>query len=217
MIGDGNLCKSVKDLPNMLCGDFYYYCMKKVKPDSIDHIITDPPYPGKYLPLWSKLSEVANKVLKPSGFCITYVGTYYLDEVLDRMKEYDLKYYWEICMKLIGAHARVHPRSMYQGYRGILMFQKKPVKKHRFMTLDYIEETGGKDKELHQWQQAEGGFAQLLKMFTLPGQMILDPFGGSGTVPVVCMKNNRRCLCIEINEKDAFIIKGRLIKTFKDM
>ena len=120
-------------------------------------------------------------------------------------------------MKLTGAHARVHPRNMYQGFRGILMFQKKPVRKHRFKTLDYIGDSGGRDKELHQWQQAEGGFAKLLKMFTLPGQMILDPFGGSGTVPVVCMKNNRRCLCIEINETDASIIKGRLIKTFEDM
>lgn len=216
MIGDGNLYKSVKDLPNMICGDFYYYCMKKVKPESIDHIITDPPYPEKYLPLWSKLSEVANKVLKPGGFCITYSGEYHLPEVIDRLGEY-LKYYWMLCMRMTGAHAVVYPRNIFKGYRTILVFYKKPMKKIKVKTFDYISDSGGRDKELHKWQQAEGGFVYLLKMFTLPGQMILDPFGGAGTVPVTCMKNNRRCLCIEIKEKDATIIKGRLIKTFKDM
>ncbi len=36
--------------------------------ESIDHIISDPPYPREYLPLWSDLSLMASRVLKPGGF-----------------------------------------------------------------------------------------------------------------------------------------------------
>ena len=204
------------ELPLVVHDNFYDYCMDIIEPNSIDHIVTDPPYPKEFLPLWSQLSEADSRVLKPGGFCITYTGEYHLPEVIDRLREH-LDWYWIVCMRMAGAHAVVYPRNISKGYRTILVFYKKPMEKVKGRIHDLIIDSGGRDKELHKWQQAEGGFAKLLKMFTLPGQMILDPFGGSGTVPVVCMKNNRRCLCIEINETDASIIKGRLIKTFEDM
>jgi len=194
--------------PKVICADFYGYCMKNIKPNSIDHIVTDPPYPAEFLPLWTQLSEVAERVLKPGGFCITYCGVYYLHEVLDRMRNH-LIYYWQIVIELSGAHARVHPRNIYQGYRSVLIFSKKPMKKQQSMTLDFIKECE-REKDFHEWQQGQSGFEELLDKFTKPGQIILEPFGGSGTVPLACLKKDRKCLCIELNEEDVKIIKGRL-------
>jgi len=194
--------------PKVICADFYRYCMKNVKPNSIDHIVTDPPYPVEFLPLWDQLSEVAERVLKPGGFCIAYCGTYYLSEVLDRMRNH-LVYYWQIVIELSGASARVHPRNIYQGYRSVLVFSKKPMKKQQSMTLDFIKKCE-REKDFHEWQQAQSGFEELLDKFTTPGQMILEPFGGAGTVPLACLEKDRKCLCIEINEEDVKIIKGRL-------
>ena len=206
-----------KELPSVIHSDFYEYCMKNIKPNSIDHIITDPPYPREFLYLYSQLGEVAQRVLKPSGFCISYVGTYYLDEVMNRMKEHDLEYYWQICMKLTGAHAKVHARSMYQGFRGILIFQKKPPKKQRLMTLDFIEDAGGREKELHPWQQSLYGFVQLLEKFTEPKQKILEPFAGAGTVGVACMQMKRKCILIDNDIESVKITKARLSEAWKEM
>jgi site-specific DNA-methyltransferase (cytosine-N4-specific) len=46
-----------------------------------------------------------------------------------------------------------------------------------------------------------------------PGDRVLDPFLGSGTVAQVCMKYNRNCVGIELNPEYAQITKKRLSKT----
>ena len=214
MMRKGKLYKD--EIFPVIHGDFYSYCMKNIKPNSIDHIITDPPYPRKFLPLWSQLGEVANRVLKPSGFCIVYTGVYYLPEVLNRLGEH-LEYYWQMCMKLRGKHAVVFPRNIYQQYRSIIIFQKLPIKKQRFMTVDFFESDLHEEKALHPWQQAIAGFEVLLEKFTMPKQTILEPFAGAGTVGIACMKNNRKCILIEKDKNSVKIIKGRLNDTLKEM
>ncbi len=211
----GSLYKG-EELFSVIHGDFYSYCMTNIKPNSINHIITDPPYPKEFLPLWSQLGEVANRVLKPSGFCIAYTGVYYLPEVLNRMSEH-LSFYWQMCMKLRGKHARVFPRNIYQLYRSIVIFQKAPIKKQRFMTVDYFESDPQEEKALHPWQQAVLGFEVLLEKFTMPKQTILEPFAGAGTVGVACMKNNRKCILIEKDKSSINIIKGRLNETWEEI
>ena len=42
------------------------------------------------------------------------------------------------------------------------------------------------------------------------GDTILDPFGGSGTTMVACIKNNRKCILIEKEEEYIKVIKERI-------
>jgi DNA modification methylase len=51
---------------------------------------------------------------------------------------------------------------------------------------------------------------RLIETFTEPGWTILDPFAGSGTTGVACMKTGRRCILIEENPKYIPIIHRRL-------
>lgn len=46
-----------------------------------------------------------------------------------------------------------------------------------------------------------------------PGDYVIDPFLGSGTVAQVCLKHNRNCVGIELNPEYAQITKNRLSKT----
>ena len=50
----------------------------------------------------------------------------------------------------------------------------------------------------------------LIKVFSLPGQTVLDPFLGSGTTAVAAEKSGRTCMGIEINQEYADIAKRRL-------
>ncbi len=40
---------------------------------------------------------------------------------------------------------------------------------------------------------------RVVEMSTVPGEVVLDPFGGSGTTFAVCEKKNRRWLGVEID------------------
>ena len=50
----------------------------------------------------------------------------------------------------------------------------------------------------------------LIKLFSIPGQTVLDPFLGSGTTAVAAKKLGRRCIGIEINPKYVSITKRRI-------
>jgi len=49
----------------------------------------------------------------------------------------------------------------------------------------------------------------LIKLFTKENALVVDPFMGSGTTPLACKKNNRRCIGIELNEDYYKICKKR--------
>jgi site-specific DNA-methyltransferase (adenine-specific) len=50
----------------------------------------------------------------------------------------------------------------------------------------------------------------LLRLFSKPGALIVDPFLGSGTTALACKNNNRRCIGIDINSEYIEIANKRL-------
>lgn len=179
-------------------GDFMQ-ALDDVEPGSIDVIITDPPYPAEFLHTWTGLSQVAMHALPPGGFCIAYSGKMHLDEVIERMKSAGMKYFWQIIFKQT-VQATIHPRKVNTGYKPILIFQKPPITPPDQYFQDFL--TGEKvEKDQHEWQQSENGFAWLIERFSRPGQIILEPFSGGGTCPVVAKQLQRRCLAYEIDDK----------------
>jgi DNA modification methylase len=57
----------------------------------------------------------------------------------------------------------------------------------------------------------------IVKMSTEEGDLVLDPFAGSGTTLIACKELNRRCLGIEINRQYCRMIKDRMRKVRLDM
>ncbi|MGB0844704.1 MAG: DNA methyltransferase, partial [Alphaproteobacteria bacterium] len=58
------------------------------------------------------------------------------------------------------------------------------------------------DKVLHHWGQSEGGMLDIIETFTYPGQMIVDPFCGSGTTGIAAVRANRLFLGADISEDE---------------
>jgi hypothetical protein len=68
------------------------------QPESVALILTDPPYPEAYLPLWSDTAAFASRVLVPGGSLLAYTGQVHLPHVLVRLSEHP-KYWWTLCLR----------------------------------------------------------------------------------------------------------------------
>ena len=164
---------------------------------SVDCIITDPPYPFEYIECWSKLSRFSKRVLKPHGFCIAYSGQMYLPEVINRMSKH-LDYYWTFCLQHLGDTQIVNGVNVICKWKPVLIFQngKKKIKN----TLKDFVISEGKEKHDHNWQQSKSGISYIMEMFTDPGDIICEPFAGSGTTIIVAKELNRNVIAAEIDD-----------------
>jgi len=50
----------------------------------------------------------------------------------------------------------------------------------------------------------------LLRGWTRPGQLVLDPFAGSGSIPAAAQRLGRRAACLEIQPEWARRVSERL-------
>jgi DNA modification methylase len=51
----------------------------------------------------------------------------------------------------------------------------------------------------HPWQQTVGPFARLVEMAAKPGELVVDPFIGSGTTALACQATGRRFLGSDVD------------------
>ena len=70
--------------------------------------------------------------------------------------------------------------------------------------------SGGREKDLHEWQQAESEAAFFIERLSLPNQLIVDPFCGSGTVLSAAKKLGRQYQGIEVDAKHVQQARRRL-------
>jgi hypothetical protein len=69
---------------------------------------------------------------------------------------------------------------------------------------------GGDEERVHTTQKPEGLMEALVRDFTDPGELILDPFAGSGTTGVACKRLGRRFIGFERDAKYHAIAERRI-------
>ena len=74
---------------------------------------------------------------------------------------------------------------------------------------DHLE-GGGRDKEHHDWGQDQSEVEYLIEKLTQPGELVVEPFCGGGSVPAAAKKLGRRWIATEIDETTALIARKRL-------
>ena len=73
-----------------------------------------------------------------------------------------------------------------------------------------VKNRGGDDPRLHTTQKPLPLMRELVELFTDPGDLILDPFCGSGATLVAAYGLGRRAIGVEIDEKYAEVAAKRL-------
>ncbi|MHB0960756.1 MAG: DNA methyltransferase [Pirellulaceae bacterium] len=171
---------------------------------SIDLILTDPPY--AHVELYGQLAELAAAKLKPGRLSLAYSGQLHLLSVMESMSQH-LTYWWTFAVEFSGSHCAIHPRHVQNKWKPILAFAKPPLKPAPEWVTDHLA-GGGRDKKFHDWAQDESEVVYLLNHLTRPGNLIVDPFCGGGTVPAACKSLGRRWLATEVDKTTA-LTRGR--------
>lgn len=150
--------------------------------EGVSLVLTDPPYPKKFLPLWEDLGKWAAGALADDGLLVAYSGQMYLPEVLQLLGKH-LDFWWcgAVIHKGSGNLTPLgHPvRKVINKWKPLVMFMKRGGVGFQRSFSDLID-GAGKQKSEHNWQQHEAEAAMLVEAFTKPGELVVDPFAGSG-------------------------------------
>jgi len=203
---EGSKIKISNDKIDIRFGNFVEV-LENIPDNTIDLILTDPPYPHEFIECWSELSLFAGRKLKINGFCIAYSGQTNLIEVMNRMSE-NLFYYWTFALIHSGNKQLINHRNIFCGWKPLLVFQNG--KKKQDNTCEDIISGTGMEKSFHKWQQAEAELIPIIEHFTKPGDIICDPFLGGGTTAIISYELKRRFIGAEIEEEQFNIAKKRI-------
>ncbi len=186
-----------------------------IEDNSIDLIVTDPPYPKEFLHLYKDLALFAARVLKPGGSLVAMAGQSYLPEIFDLMKVDGLQYNWTISYLTPGGQApQLWQRKVNAFWKPVLWYTKG--KNQRWVGDVVKSAVNDNDKRFHFWGQSESGMGNLISKVSSVGDIILDPFMGGGTTGLVSLQLHRKFIGIEIdadsfnnaNERIEELLKG---------
>ncbi len=191
----------------------------EIPDDSIDIIITDPPYPRQFLDCWKKLAIFAYKKLKKDGIVIAISGQSYLPEVFKNMNIEGLNYYWTGAIYTPGTSPNLQNKRLNTNWKPFLFYVKgeynKTFQKSDVYISNYSDTKNG--QEFHKWGQSYPIFNQLVIDYSYSNDIICDPFLGGGTTGIACLNNKRKFIGIEIDTQVFDMAKKRIIDHDKEI
>ena len=192
------------------------YDAELIPDNSIDLIFTDPLYHREYLPLYTNLAEVADRVLKDGGSLVTYIGQYALPKILDylRQPKTGLRYWHEFCIKLEGPQfARLNNPVIVVRWKHLLWFVKgeKPQLPLDDNSINDLIESKRPDKSLNRFTQSTVEAEYIISKLIIEDMQILDPFlGAGGTTAIAAANLNRRFIGIDISPEAIESVRANL-------
>lgn len=216
----GNDLKFPDDFVNkILCGDCSEL-IKKIPDSSIDAVFTDPPYGLKKagisndadLRTFYNILPECYRVLKPDSWLITFFSTKYLPRLFEK---HDFSYFWQIV--LYCPEGRVFSPIGITKFMSCFVFKKgNPQMAQK--CKDIFIDTPGKMVEPdegyidHPTPKPKQFAKEVLRMFTNKGEVVLDPFMGSGSIAMACSHLERSFVGFEIEPKYCELAKARLAR-----
>ena len=98
-----------------------------IEPESIDVILTDPPYPKDYLDTWADLGTFAAHALKPSGHLLATSGHAWMPQILKMLDEVEgIRYQWMLCLPMPSSGRKGNMTGTCIGRR-VIRITWKPI------------------------------------------------------------------------------------------
>ena len=208
-----------------LINDDCFKALEEINDKSIDYVLTSPPYNRKRNDKYSEYDDNMNDYY---AFLLSIT-----DILLQKTRKHifmniQTNYYnKQDVYKYIGHYAdkiqniivweKTNPmpasgNNITNAYEYIIVLGNEPLKSNETYTKNHIT-TNICRNEFHKVHKAvmnQELSDWLIEKFTKEGDIILDPFMGTGTTGVSCKKYNRKFIGIELVEKYFKIAEERL-------
>jgi 16S rRNA G966 N2-methylase RsmD len=183
-----------------------------IEDNSLDVIITDPPYPKEFLDCWDKLAQFAAAKLKDGGVLVAMSGQSYLPEVYKRMTIDGLNYYWTCCISTPGASANMRQKRLNSNWKPLLFYVKGNYTRTFLNTDIFVSEYKDTNSSqlYHKWGQSYPLTKSIVEKFTYANDVVCDPFAGGGTTLLASMELKRKVIGIEIDNTNYKTILDRI-------
>ena len=189
-----------------------------IEPGSVDCIVTDPPYPRAFLPVYGDLARTAARVLRPGGCCLVMAGQSYLPEIVAAMTPH-LRYHWTVAYLTPGGQSvQLWERKVNTFWKPVLWFVNDPdAAGYPGEWVGDVARSDANDKRFHHWGQSESGMADLVRRFSRAGETVFDPFLGGGTTGVAALGLNRLFIGSDSDGTAVKQARGRLLETLREV
>lgn len=178
-------------------GDFRQ-CLEALPPESAALVLTDPPWADRALQeVITDLGRLAARVLVPGGSLVTYLGHHSLPTALPALAEH-LRFWWLCSVRLHGPAARL-PGKWVMPLSRPLVWYVKGGRRDRRWVKDSVDVHTVARKAAHPWAQHTEVAKYYIEALTEPGELVVDPFAGSGTVPHCAAQLGRRWAAADID------------------
>ena len=193
--------------------------MRGMESQSIDFILTDPPYIAHYKSRDGR--TVANddnsrwlrpafsqmyRLLKSGSFCVSFYGWSKADLFISAWRAAGFRIVGHIVFRKRYASSvcflRYHHEQAY-------LLAKGAVTPPRFPVSDIIDFTYTGNR-LHPTEKPTDALRPLVSAFSKPGDMVLDPFCGSGSALVAARELDRNFFGIELDSSHYATVCRRL-------
>lgn len=205
--------------PNqIICGEAASV-LARMEPESVDLVVTDPPYlvsyrdrDGRTLANDDNPEAVLDvfyelyRVMKPDSYCVSFYGWTAIAEFADAWADAGFRTVGHIVWTKRYASRASYTRYCHES--AFVLAKGRPSKpKNPINDVQAWAYTGNK---LHPTQKAVSIIEPLVTAFSQPGDLVLDPFSGSGTTAIAAALNDRDYLGIELEERYCDIARKRL-------
>ena len=189
----------------------------KVKADSVDVVICDPPYDQESIGLFGEVAEFSAKVLRPGGSLLIMSGSTYLPEVYQQLQQVEgVSYQWELAYETSGRSTAAYHRSVSSMWKPVIWMVKGKYEGPYIRSLVRFQQSGEDTNEFHKWGQIVAGGEALLYQFlgadgAYAGGTVCDPMcGGGGFGVAALLLGAGRFIGADVDSEAVNITKGRL-------
>ena len=179
---------------------------KQIPDESCNLVFCDPVYENVDDYRW--LGETAMRVLKQDSALLAWCSKRLAARCQLAIEESGLDYIYTLDYVVTAKTFRLQYYHLFLWTTPCLLFQKGHALPNKWLPDTYISQTPP-DHEF-KWNKNLGVVQKWLTAYSKPGDLVFDPFAGSGTVPVVAKQTSRNFVGFEINETRAIEAQYRV-------